>query len=227
MRAVTAGDRERHLRRKWWDNRKNDNQVGGEWVQQRKRWSGLIEERAQKLRDVSDARNDGRRKRGWRTRTGRWREGRDGRAAVSWQIRRGREIERGGAGKGGGWKCRGGGHRRITSPSLWVIISSLLLYHQSALHSAFSRCFQQQALMLCFKNHETKMSHTLQIYQKVRMCRYVVSSIIMLIHFICKFFGSYFVDYIISADGRDLHPRLGDGIKGRKGSFWFCVHIRG
>lgn len=70
IRAATAGDRERHLRRKPRDNRKNDNRVGGEWVQRRKRWRGLIEERAQKLRDASDARDDGCRKRGWRTRTG-------------------------------------------------------------------------------------------------------------------------------------------------------------
>lgn len=123
--VATAGDRDRHLRRKRWDNRKNDNRVGGEWVQRRKRWRGSIEERAQKSRD---ARDDGCRKRGWRTRTGRWREGRDGRAAVSWQTRRGREIERGGAGRGGGWKCRGGGGNAtdtdaLTSPSLWVIVS--------------------------------------------------------------------------------------------------------
>lgn len=57
------------------------------------------------------------------------------------------------------------------------------------------------------------------MYQKVRMCRYVAPSLALLIHFICKFFDPFFVDYIISTDGWDLHPRLGDGIKGRKGSF--------
>lgn len=43
-------------------------------LRRRTRWRGSIEERAQKLREASD---DGCRKRGWRTRTGRRREERD------------------------------------------------------------------------------------------------------------------------------------------------------
>lgn len=69
--------------------------------------------------------------------------------------------------------------------------------------------------------------NTLKVYPKVRMCMYVASSLVLLIHFICKCSGPYFVDYIISTDGRDLRPRLGDGMKGRESSFLFCVHVRG
>lgn len=161
IRAATAGDRERHLRKKRRDNGKNDNRVRGEWVQRWKRWRGLIEERAQELRDMSDTRDDGCRKKGWRTRTGRWREGRDGRELLWVDKYAGEGKQKGEAQEevevG---NVEEGEKMQPTSPSLWVIVSSLLLYSQSSLHSAFPRRFQQKALMLRVRNHETKMLNT-------------------------------------------------------------------